>query len=67
LGVSPANLYFGVWSKADVATGRAGLLVSMEKGANASYKLTKSPSQLRDLIEFQSIITNFSTEFANRN
>jgi len=63
LGVSPANLYFGVWSKADVTTGKAGPLVSMEKGANASYKLTKAPSQLYEISDFQPVITKFSTEF----
>ncbi|MDR3665573.1 MAG: hypothetical protein P4L35_01900 [Ignavibacteriaceae bacterium] len=67
LGVSPANLYIGVWSKADVATGKAGNLVSMEKGANASYKLTKSKNHLTLLTDFQSIITKFSADFINRN
>jgi hypothetical protein len=63
LGVSPANLYFGVWSKADVVTGKAGKLVTMEKGANASFKLTKAPNQLYDIANFQSEITKFSLEF----
>jgi len=63
LGVSPANLYFGVWSKADVTTGKAGKLVTMEKGANASFKLTKAPSQLHEIAHFQSKIERFSIEF----
>jgi hypothetical protein len=63
LGVSPVNLYFGVWSKADVVTGKAGNLVSMEKGANASYKLTKTPQQLDVLDVFQEKLSNFITEF----
>lgn len=63
LGVSPANLYFGVWSKGDVATGKAGRLVTMEKGANASFKLTKAPTQLFEIAEFQSKITEFSKTF----
>ena len=46
IGISPADIHAGVWSKADVATGAAGTLVTMEKGANASYKLTKRPDQL---------------------
>lgn len=29
LGVSPANLYFGVWSKGDVTTGKAGQLLTI--------------------------------------
>lgn len=63
LGVSPANLYFGVWSKADVTTGKAGKLVSMEKGANASYKLTKATNQLHNIDQFQTEIEKFAAEF----
>lgn len=63
LGVSPANLYFGIWPKAEVATGEAGRLVSMEKMANASYKLTKAPSQLHDISKFKEEITKFATKF----
>lgn len=63
LGVSPANLYFGVWSKADVTTGKAGKLVSMEKGANASYKLTKATNQLHIIDQFQYEIKKFADEF----
>lgn len=60
LGVTPVNLYFGVWSKADVTTGRAGKLVSMEKSANASFKLTKDPSQLYEIADFQSKILDLT-------
>ncbi|MCK4738325.1 MAG: hypothetical protein KAT46_00105 [Deltaproteobacteria bacterium] len=63
LGVSPADLYFGIWSKADVTTGKAGNLVSMEKGANASYKLTKKPDQLNPIDSFQTEIQKFSDNF----
>jgi hypothetical protein len=63
LGVSPKNLYFGVWSKGDVTTGKAGHLVSMEKNANASYKLTKEPSQLFEISEFKNKIKEFSRTF----
>lgn len=63
LGVSPDNLYFRIWSKADVVTGKAGSLVSMEKGANASYKLTKTPPQLHKIAEFESEIKKFAEEF----
>ncbi len=59
LGVTPNELYFGLWSKADVATGRAGTLVSMEKGANASYKLTKKPSNLLPISDFEQKIKGF--------
>ena len=63
LGVTPDKLYFGLWSKADVATGKAGTLVSMEKGANASYKLTKRPQQLMEIKLFGSKIEEFTSSF----
>ena len=63
LGVTPNNLFFGIWSKADVATGKAGKLVSMEKGANASYKLTKLPSGLSPVSKFQDVLTKFTKGF----
>lgn len=63
LGVSPANLYFGVWSKAEVSTKKAGRLVTMEKGANASYKLTKAPNQLHEIAEFKAMIKKFAKDF----
>ena len=63
LGVSPANLYFGVWSKGDVTTGKAGNLVTMEKGANASFKLTKAPGQLYEITHFQPVIEKFASNF----
>jgi hypothetical protein len=59
LGVTPNELYFGIWSKADVVTGKAGTLVSMEKGANASYKLTKNPSNLFPITKFKQEIKKF--------
>ena len=63
LGVSPNNLYFNLWSKADVVTQKAGNLVSMEKGANASYKLTKSKQDLHPIELFENTIKTFSETF----
>jgi hypothetical protein len=63
LGVAPNELYFGVWSKADVTTGKAGNLVSMEKAANASFKLTKRPANLMAISEFDTVIQKFTNEF----
>lgn len=63
LGVAPADLYFGVWSKAQVVTGEAGRLVSMEAGANASYKLTKSADQLYGIECFQEVVAKFTENF----
>lgn len=63
LGVSPNDLYFSLWSKADIVTGKAGKLVSMEKGANASYKLTKSKEGLNSIEDFKKTITEFTANF----
>lgn len=63
LGVSPNDLYFQVWSKADVVTKKAGSLVSMEKGGNASYKLTKKPKDLKPIKEFEEVLLVFTNEF----
>lgn len=60
LGVTPNELFFGVWSKADIATGKAGSLVTMEKGANASYKLTKKPKHLFPISDFEQKIKEFT-------
>ena len=59
LGIAPNNIYFDVWTKADIATNKAGRLVSMEKGANASYKLTKSYLELRDISTFKDVMGRF--------
>jgi len=52
LGVTPNNLLFKIWSKADVATDKAGNLVSMGRGQNSSFKLTKKK---RDLLEINQL------------
>ena len=52
LGVSPETVKFDMWTKAEVATGLAGNLVSMEMRANASYKLTKRADQLKEFDQF---------------
>ncbi len=67
LGVSPSNLYFGIWSKADIATGKAGTLATMEKGANASYKLTKGSDQLCEIALFEQEIRRFAKAFKQQN
>lgn len=59
-GISPDSLYFNLWSKADITTGKAGNLVSMEKNANASYKLTKKPNSLFNISSFEEKINSFS-------
>jgi len=63
LGVAPANLYFEVWSKDDVVSGKAGKLVTMEKDGHASYKLTKNAVQLHIIDDFHSVFTRFADDF----
>lgn len=62
VGISPSDIKFNVWTKGDVVTGKAGNLVTMEKGANASYKLTKKPSGLFIIDEFENRILELTTD-----
>ena len=62
IGITPASIYVGTWSKADVTTGGAGRLVSMEKEASASYKLTKRPDKLRPISEFEDLVLALVTK-----
>lgn len=66
LGVSPDEILFNIFSKADIATGKAGKLVSMEKGGNASYKLTKSKHELFHIDSFKDKLTQFAATFNSR-
>lgn len=59
IGISLDRIFFAVWSKAEVTTGKAGNLVSMEKGANASYKLTKKKSDLMPIAKFDTEMKKF--------
>ena len=52
LGISPDDLFFDMWTASDVKTGKAGSLVTMEKGANASFKLTKKKAKLLSINKF---------------
>ena len=63
LGVAPNNLYFNLWSKADLTTGKAGKLVSMERQANASYKLTKNSKDLYSSENFDNLKKEFIKKF----
>ena len=53
VGITPREIVFDAWTKADVTTGGAGRLVTMEKGATASYKLTKRAARMRPIDEFK--------------
>ena len=59
LGITPNDILFAIWNKEDIATGRAGKLTSMEKGANASYKLTKSHNDLHPINLFEDKLSDF--------
>ena len=56
LGITPNSILFDIWSKADLATGKAGSLVSMGRGQNSSFKLTKPKRSLRPISELKSRI-----------
>lgn len=58
VGVAPDVILFDAWSKADVVTGRAGRLVSMDAGSSATHKLTKRPGQLRPIADFEEHLLN---------
>jgi len=62
IGISPTSIYMGVWSKSDIVTNKAGKLVTMEKDANASFKITKQRSQLSPIKKFEDRILGFVTE-----
>src|SRR3989338_8588514 len=57
LGVSPNNLLFGMWTKGDLATDKAGTLVSMGRGQNSSFKLTKKIIDLHDIRGLKDALT----------
>ena len=59
IGISPDNIYFQVWTKAEIATGVAGKLTSMEKGGASDFKLSKSKSALLTIENFKVTILNF--------
>ena len=67
LGVSPDELYFNLYTKSEIVTGKAGKLVSMEKGANASYKLTKSKKDLYTIDLFEKKFKEFKEKYEKLN
>ncbi len=52
LGIAPDTVLFDAWRKGDVSEGRAGRLVTMDRGSSATFKLTKKRSDLRPVSEF---------------
>ncbi len=64
LGISPDDILFDVWRKGEVVEGKAGHLVTMDKGSSATFKLTKKPSQLRPVTEFADRINEIAKSLA---
>ena len=56
LGIAPNEILFDIWTKAEIATGKAGNLVTMDKGSSATFKLTKKKSDLLPIIQFKQTI-----------
>ncbi len=46
VGITPDSILFAIFTKAEVVTGKAGSLVSMGRGQNSSFKLTKPKKAL---------------------
>lgn len=58
VGIGPDVILFDAWSKADVVTGKAGTLASMDAGSSATHKLTKRRELLRPIAEFEDHMLN---------
>ena len=64
LGIAPNEILFNAWRKGDVVEGRAGRLVTMDKGSSATFKLTKKPSELFPITKFTDRINDIDESFA---
>lgn len=51
IGVTPGDLFYDIWSKGEVATEKAGTLVSMASKGNSTFKLTKKIASLHKITE----------------
>ena len=60
VGISPNDIVFNVWTKAEVATGEAGALVSMEKGGASDFKLSKRPINMKKIQDFKKVVEEFT-------
>ena len=49
LGISPAEIFFGAWSKGEVAESKAGTLVRMAEGQSVTFKLTKRKTDMKPI------------------
>jgi len=57
LGCSPSEIFFEIYPKEDVVMQRAGTMVSMGKGHNADWKLTKKKSIMLPISQFKEKLT----------
>ena len=64
LGIAPDTILFDAWRKGDVSEGRAGHLVTMDRGSSATFKLTKRRTALRSLGEFEDRIAEIVAELS---
>lgn len=62
LGVCPADVLFGAWTKGEIAEGKAGRLVTMDRGSSATFKLTKRKPDLLPMSEFAKTIRRLATK-----
>ena len=61
LGIAPETVLFDAWRKGDVSEGKAGRLVTMDRGSSATFKLTKKKADLRPVSEFRERIGEIVT------
>lgn len=64
IGVAPDTVVFDAWRKGDVAEGKAGHLVTMDRGSSATFKLTKRKDHLRPMSEFKAHIDALVSELS---
>lgn len=62
IGISPGGIHVGAWTKSELATGKAGNLVTMDKGSSATFKLTKRKDKLFPIDEFKNVVRDTITK-----
>ena len=63
IGICPNSICFQVWTKAEVATDKAGTLTSMEKGGASDFKLSKGKKDMLSIEEFKDKMQQFISTF----
>ena len=64
IGIAPDDIFFDAWTKADVATGKAGTLVTMDKGSSATFKLTKKRGEMLNIRTFKETLRDFAERYS---